>query len=109
LPLSRPCLLEEVPPFLECVLVPTLPYFLINLTPFVPLSTLGEGEGFLKRGASPLLDSLYYTWGFCLSYSPPRGEKGTIFTKKGGTESEALMGGRVWEERHGGRGEEKVK
>jgi len=30
----------------------------INLTPFVPLSTLGEGEEIEKRGLRPLLDSL---------------------------------------------------
>jgi hypothetical protein len=28
---------------------------LINLTPFVPLSTLGEGEEKKKEGAKPLL------------------------------------------------------
>jgi len=29
----------------------------INLTPLIPLSTLGEGEENFKRGASPLLNT----------------------------------------------------
>jgi len=28
--------------------------FFINLTPFIPLSFKGEGEGFAKRGFAPL-------------------------------------------------------
>jgi len=30
----------------------------IILTPFIPLSFKGEGEGLKKRGAKPLLDAL---------------------------------------------------
>ena len=37
---------------------------LIYLTPFIPLSYQGEGEG-LWRGASPLLNSLF-TWAYRL-------------------------------------------
>jgi hypothetical protein len=29
---------------------------LINLTPFIPLSTLGEGEDIKKEGLAPLFD-----------------------------------------------------
>jgi hypothetical protein len=34
------------------------PRLFINLTPFIPLSTPGEGEEFLERGFAPLLPIL---------------------------------------------------
>ena len=44
-------------------------WFSMNLTPFIPLSFKGEGEGFLEEGLTPLLNSH-----FLLSYNGEKSE-----------------------------------
>ena len=51
----------------------------INLTPFIPLSTLGEGEGYFERGASAPLQ-LFILGGLPLSnsLSPALGDRSGV-------------------------------